>query len=159
MPILVPSSNSLAPDDYALIDTEHERLERLLSDIEDTCWHLDSQHGCNSCSSLKFASCYGRLPSFLHDLIEITDKHFHHEESIMLSRPHVTEEYEYFRVHRQAHINIMLALRDVASDCVSLLQQKIIADGYRQLYRRVSNLFEDHEHAFDIPFIQSTYAN
>ena len=159
MTILVPSFKSLSPDDYILIEREHEQLERFLSDIEDTCWHLDNQLGCNSCDSLKFASCYGRLPSFLHDLTEITYKHFSHEESIMLNRPHVTEEYEYFRVHRQAHINIMLALKEIAGECASLLQQRIIANGYRQLYQKVSNLFEDHDHSFDDPFIRSTYAS
>lgn len=159
MTILVPSIKSLPPDDYVLIEAEHERLERFLSDIKDTCCHLDNQLSCNSCSSLKFASCSGRLPSFLYDLIDITDKHFCHEESIMLSRPHLTEEYEYFRVHRQAHVNIMLALKKITVECASLLQGRVIADGYRQLHQRVSNLFEDHERLFDDPFIRSTYAS
>lgn len=159
MTTLVPSIKSLAPDDYALIESEHARMEWFLHDIKDTCLHLDDQLACDSCGSLKLASCYGRLPSFLHNLMEITDKHFHHEESIMLSRPHVTENYEYFRVHRQAHLDIMQALKEIAGDCASFLQQKVIADGYRQLYQRVSGLFEDHDRLFDDPFIQSTYAS
>lgn len=159
MTILVPSNKGLSPDDYVLIESEHAKLEKFLSDIEDTCLHLDSRLNCESCSSLKFASCYGRLPSFLYDLAEITDQHFYHEESIMLSRPHVTEEYEYFRVHRQAHVNIILALKEIAGECASLLKQRVIADGYRKLYQKVSDLFEDHERSFDAPFIRSTYAS
>lgn len=156
MNIIVPSIKSLTPDDYVVLEKEHARLERFLSDIEDTCWHLDNKLNCHGCGSLKFASCYGRLPSFLHDLSEITNKHFAHEESIMLARPHVTEDYEYFRAHRQAHIDIMVALRQIAGECTTLLNQGVIADGYRQLHQKVSHLFEDHEQAFDDPFIRST---
>jgi len=149
---------NLTPADYLLIEEEHAALEGLLSDLHDTCCNLDSLLSCESCSSEKLASCQGRLPSFSFDLIELAGRHFYHEESIMLSRPHVTEEYEYFRAHRQAHANIMRGLTVAVNACAALGKDGNTAEGYRQFCQKTSELLEEHNRAFDDPFIQSTKA-
>ena len=148
----------LASADYLLIEEEHARLDRLLHDLRDTCCNLDNLLNCEGCGNEKLASCRGRLPSFAHDIIDLTSKHFYHEESIMLSRPHVTEEYEYFRVHHQAHVDLMQKLYALLGECSSLDGQGSSAEGFRQFYKRLSGLLEEHDRCFDDPFIQSTKA-
>ena len=158
MIIPVQAIKNLAPADYFLIEEEHERLKSLLHDLHDTSCNLDNMLSCQSCSREKFASCRGHLPSFFHDLIDVAGKHFYHEESIMLSRPNVTEDYEYFRNHRQAHANIMRELDVIVSECSSLDKMEKTDESYRQFYKRLSDLFEEHDRSFDDPFIQSTLA-
>lgn len=153
----VENNKSLSPDDYKLIENEHKLLDRFLADLRDTCCNLDNQLDCSICSKERLASCRGRFSSFLYRLLETTSTHYYHEESIMLSRLHVTEKYEYFRAHRQAHIDIIEELRVIADECGSLNQQGRTADGYRQLYNKISNLFAEHDSSFDTPFIQSTH--
>src|SRR3972149_7675247 len=154
MVIHLQAVKKLAPADYLLIEEEHARLERLLHDLRDTCCNLDNLLSCQSCSSGKLASCRGRLPSFLYDVIDLSGNHYYHEESIMLSRPHVTEEYEYFRTHHQAHVDIMQKLNALVGECSSLDNQGSTAEGYRQFYKKLSDLFEEHDRCFDEPFIQ-----
>jgi len=158
MAIHVQSVSKLAPADYFLIEEEHARLKGLLHDLHDTCCNLDNLLSCQSCSSEKFASCRGRLPSYIHDLIDLVDMHFYHEESIMLSRPQVTVKYEYFRIHKQAHDSIMQELNSIVGECFSLDKLEKTAEGYRHFYKRLSDLFEEHDRCFDDPFIQSTKA-
>jgi len=74
----------------------------------------------------------------------------------MLSRPQVTVEYKYFRTHRQAHDNIMQELKSIAGECNSLDKLERTAEGYRHFYKKISDLFEEHDRCFDDPFIQST---
>ena len=158
MVIHLQAIRRLAPADYLLIEKEHAQLERFLYDIRDTCCNLDNLLNCQSCSSEKLASCRGRLPSFLHDVIELADKHFYHEETIMLSRPHITEEYEYFRIHHQAHEDIMKKLIALRGESSSLDKQGNTAEGYRLFYKKLSDLLEEHDRSFDDPFVQSTKA-
>ena len=74
----------------------------------------------------------------------------------MLSRPNVTENYEYFRAHRQAHADIVRKLDAVVSNCFTLAAHKTTAEIYHLFYKSISNLFEEHDRAFDDPFLQST---
>jgi len=156
MVIHVQAIKNLSPEDYLLIEKEHSRLRWFLCDLHETCCNLGNQLSCQSCTTVKSASCRGRLPSFFHDLIDLAGKHFYHEESIMLGRPNVTEDYGYFRSHRQAHEKIMYELHSIVAECASLTNQGNTAESYRQLYKRVLNLFEEHDRSFDDPFIQST---
>ena len=149
-------SKSLAADDYMQIEKEHKQLDRFLSDLRETCCNLDNELTCTSCTKEKLASCRGRFSSFIYRLLEITVTHYHHEESIMLSRSHVTEKYEYFRAHRQAHVDIIDELKILTDECAALNQQNMTAEGYRLLYTQISILFHEHERSFDSPFIEST---
>jgi len=158
MVIHLQAVKKLAPADYLLIEEEHARLERLLHDLRDTCCNLDNLLSCQSCSSGKLASCRGRLPSFLFDVIDLSSRHYSHEESIMLSRPNVTENYEYFHMHQQAHADIMQKLNTLVDECSSLDKQENTDESYRQLFKKLSDLFDDHDRTFDEPFIQSTKA-
>ena len=150
--------NQLAPADYAIIEQEHKLLEKYLSDIRDACdcSHEDSLLDCQACDREKQTSCQGRLPSFLFHIIDLASKHFDHEETIMLGRPHVTETYEYFRVHRQAHIDIMQKLQALSDEYLSARSKRNVAEIYHHFYKEISGMFEEHDHLFDDPFIEST---
>jgi hemerythrin len=148
----------LSAADYHLIEKEHAQLERFLSDLDATCCNLNNSLDCQHCGTGKLASCRGRLPSFMHHVVELADKHFYHEESIMLSRPNVTEDYSYFRIHQQAHEDIMKKLIALRGECALLDSRGNTAEGYRQFYKNLSHLLEEHDRNFDDPFIQSTKA-
>lgn len=156
MPIHQNNIKALSDADYQQIKLEHERLERYLADLRETCCNLDNEIGCDGCGSEKLASCHGRMHSFLHDLLDITGKHFVNEEKIMLSRPHVNEDYAYYRMHHQAHLQIMKALKSVAEQCGKLDREGATAAAYRELFGKISVLFDEHSRSFDDPFIQST---
>ena len=156
MPIHQNNIKSLSAEDYRQIAREHARLERYLADLRETCQNLDNTLGCDTCGREKLASCHGRMHSFLHDLLDITGKHFVNEEAIMLSRPHVTEDYGYYRMHHQAHLQIMKALKGLVEQCGLLDRQGATDAAYRELFGKISVLFEEHDRAFDDPFIQST---
>jgi hemerythrin len=145
----------LAPADYIIIEEEHEQLKKFLDDLHDTCYHLDTLVKQGN-ESEKTATYRGRLPSFLFYVTELATKHFKHEEAIMLSRPNVTEEYVYFRAHKQAHEEILENLDILVDKCFSLDTQVNIAEIYHQFHKKLSDLFEEHDRAFDDPFIQST---
>ncbi|MCE9633841.1 MAG: hypothetical protein K8Q92_06610 [Methylophilales bacterium] len=153
------SIKKLADEDYFQIEMEHASLEKLLNDLTDSCCNLHNQFGCQGCGEGKLAACRGRFPSFFHDLIEIVGNHFYHEETIMLNRPHVTEGYEYFRAHRAAHTNIMRSLSSLIGECSTLDKLGKTAESYRHFYNKLSTLLEEHNVAFDVPFIESTRNN
>lgn len=150
------SVKSLPQEDYVQIEKEHTRLREVLSELKGTCCNIQNQLGCEGCSQEKHAACIGQLNSFFYNLVNLAFNHFSHEELIMLKRPHVTTEYEYFRNHKQAHQTILLDLDRVVSTCRSFKQKGQAAEAYRLLHRNVSKLFAEHDQSFDDPFIQST---
>jgi hypothetical protein len=156
MVIHVQAIKNLNPDDYIQIEDEHLRIQKYVTDLRNTCSNLTNNLECPSCSREKWGSCRGLLPSFFYDLIALIGRHFSNEESIMLSRPHVTEDYEYFREHRKAHYDIMHQLQEIIGESNSLGSQGSTADSYRHLHSRILLLFEEHDSTFDDPFIQST---
>jgi hemerythrin len=149
---------NLGTEDYLVIAKEHALLEKFLDDLRDACacCKLGEQVNCTTCDAEMRASCQGRLPSFLYYVIDLAAKHFDHEEKIMLSRPHVTKDYEYFRVHHQAHVEIMQKLNALIDQCFSLDENTDTGSVYRQFHQALSELFNQHDHAFDDPFIEST---
>ena len=104
----------LAAADYIMIEQEHEQLKRFLDDLQDTCRRLDTLFTQETASE-QIATYRGRLPSFLFYVTELAAKHFSHEEAIMLTRPNVTVNDKYFRMHQQSHNEIMQKL-DVLVD-------------------------------------------
>ncbi len=152
--------NKLAPADYLVIEKEHKSLEKYLSDLREACAcsSLDKISNCQTCDHEKQTSCLGRLPSFLFHIIDLASVHFDHEETIMLSRPHVTEHYEYFRAHHQAHVDILHNLQALVDECLSLRNQGNTPEIYRQFFEKISYMFEEHDRVFDDPFIESTIA-
>jgi len=153
--------NKLAPADYLLIEKEHKLLEKYLSDLRDACTYSNSDKlpDCQNCDPEKQASCQGRLPSFLFFIIELAAKHFDHEETIMLSRAHVTKECEFFRIHQQAHADILHKMDTLVGECFSLGKQSYNAKIYSQLYKKLSDMLEEHDRDFDDPFINFTKAD
>lgn len=155
MVLHVHAVKQLAPEDYMLIEEEHLRLLRLLDNLRSTCRNINRQDNCQSCTREQLATCRGRLVSFFHNVIDISINHFGHEESIMLRLEHTTKEHEDICNHQQAHRNILHALDTIVSECASLDAQGRTAEAYRQLYRRLSEIFNEHNRLFDDPFIQS----
>lgn len=158
MSVHTKAIKELAPADYLIIEKEHAQLEKFLIDLRDACAcsTLDKLPDCKACDHEKQTSCQGRLPSFLFYVIDLAANHFSHEESIMLSRPHVTEQYEYFRIHQQAHADIMQKLNALVDEYFSLGTQNSAAEIYIRFYKELSDLFEEHDRSFDDPFILST---
>jgi hemerythrin len=158
MAVHIQAIKALAPADYLLIEREHALLENFLHDLRSACAcsNLDNTPDCKRCDHEMQASCKGRLPSFLYYLIELAANHFEHEEAIMLSRPHVTESYEYFRIHQQAHVEIMRKLNALVDECFTLDNDHNPAEVYIRFYEQLSAIFEEHDQAFDDPFILST---
>ena len=147
----------LAPAEYKLIKDEHLRLHDTLKNLRDTCRNLNNQRTCESCSREQIATCQGRLVSFCYNIINIATNHFNHEESIMLRLSLVTKKYEDFRIHQQEHNNILNELNAKVGQCASLDAQGKTSDAYRQLYKRMSELFDEHARLLDDPFIRSTW--
>lgn len=149
---------ALAPADYLMIEKEHQQLDKFLRDLKDacSCSKLDSRPDCKRCDHEMQTSCQGRLPSFLYYVIDLAANHFDHEEAIMLSRPHVTENYEYFRIHQQAHAGIMQQLNALVEECFALKDGVNTAEVYMRFYKKLSDIFEAHDKSFDDPFILST---
>lgn len=145
----------LAVADYIMIEQEHEQLKRFLDDLQDTCRRLDTLFTQETASE-QIATYRGRLPSFLFYVTELAAKHFSHEEAIMLTRPNVTVNDKYFRMHQQSHNEIMQKLDVLVDECFSLDAKVSIAEIYHQFHQKLSALFEEHDRAFDDPFIQST---
>ncbi|MFA7350046.1 MAG: hypothetical protein WC009_04760 [Methylotenera sp.] len=149
---------ALSPADYLIIEKEHLLLHKFLIDLRNTCAcsNLNQHSDCVRCDHEKMTSCQGRLPSYLFYISDLAARHFEHEEQIMLSRPHVTEQYEYFRMHCQAHQEIMDKLQALTDACFSMDSTNDPAETYRQFHQELSDMFEEHDRAFDDPFIQST---
>lgn len=136
------------------IEAEHKQLDVFLDDLRDTCCNLDNNADCGTCLNETHACCHGRLPSFIHDLREICEKHFEHEELLLLAKSQSAEPYEYYLAHKQAHAEIMQMLKSMQTECTSLNRQGLTAQGYRLLYRKVSSLFDEHNRLFDDRYIQ-----
>jgi len=153
------SLKKLTTEDYFQIEIEHTRVQKMLADLSDICCNLDNLLSCQDCREGKLAACKGLLPSFFHDLIDLIGNHFYHEESIMLNRPHITEENEFFIAHRASHTNIMRSLSSLIGECSKLDKLGKTAESYRHFYNKLSTLLEEHNVAFDVPFIESTRKN
>ena len=155
MPYHPPEIHGLQPSDLELISRDHKLIELFLEDLGETCVNLDNQLSCDNCGKAKHASCNGRIHSFLHDLLDINDKHFAHEETIMLHRPNVTEESLRFRAHRHAHGYLMEDLKELVRACRVLMAKGQTDQAYRLLYTSYTEIIEAHNNNFDDPFIQS----
>jgi hemerythrin len=153
-----PAVKNLGSKDYQLIGKEHDQLKQFLAELATACAcaRIDKSTEHSDCDPEKQASCQGRLPSYLYYVLDLAAKHFDHEEQIMLSRPHVTEDYPYFRLHRLAHVEILQNLNDLVDKCFSLDQTAKAAEIYQQFHQELSDMFAAHDRAFDDPFIEST---
>lgn len=148
----------LDPADYLVIEVEHRLLEKYLNDLRDACAcsNIANLPDCRICDHEQQSSCQGRLPSYLIHIIDLAREHFDHEETIMQSRPPASSKYEYFRIHQQAHTDLLQELYELSEECLSLRNEGNAAEIYSQFYEKLSDLFEEHDRDFDDPFIAST---
>ena len=149
--------NALALADFRVIEKEHVQLEKFLTDLRRACAcsNLETLNNCQCCNHEKMSSCQGRLTSFLFYVLDIASRHFDHEEIIMLSRPHITKQHKHFVIHRQAHEDILKKLNIFVNECILPGNNNHISQIYHQFYRKIYDLFEEHDDCFNNPFIQS----
>ncbi|MBZ4200733.1 MAG: hypothetical protein LAC66_02415, partial [Methylotenera sp.] len=68
----------------------------------------------------------------------------------------ISENNGYFRVHRQAHLDIIKTLQGLSDNHFSANKKTNTAEVYRLFYGKIAALFEEHDRLFDDPFIEST---
>jgi hypothetical protein len=152
--IHVEALKRLAPEEFMEINEEHLRLKNTLINLSATCHNLNNQLDCQSCDREQVATCQGRLISFFYNIINFSTTHFKHEESIMLRQPGITRNDAHFLLHQQAHIDLLNALDKIISDSDALYAKGKTAEAYRQLFRKISEQFEEHDRAFDSIYVR-----
>ena len=155
MMIANPIVTKISDEDYALLEAEHERLNQYLLDLEDTCAHLSGLRDCGLCDPDLAAACAGRMPSFLHDLLDMTEKHFFHEEAVMVQMLNHDNNNEHLKAHRRAHMQILRATHQVISEASELNRQGETSQAYRLLFTKMTKLLNEHTSIFDMPFVES----
>ncbi|MDX1916094.1 MAG: hypothetical protein SFU55_10955 [Methylophilus sp.] len=149
----------MSAEDFELIQTEHERLHRYISNLEETCIHLQDGLTCNSCDREKRASCHGRVPSFLYVLHELAEKHFYHEEFIMVKRLQSDQSNDYFEKHKRAHKLVLDAFHQAIIEADAHYEHGKIAEAYKSLHAKVMHELKTHANEYDDPFIKSMLKN
>jgi hypothetical protein len=150
--------NLLAPADLKIIEDEHAELNIFLQDLlaACSCGKLNKLNNSDFCDQEKVSSCQGRLTSFLTYGIYIVSKHFEHEESIILDTLHMTKQHELFRLHQNAHEEILQKFNDYVRAWTSIARGNNTHIIYSQFYKVLNNLLNEHDHKFDAPFIRFT---
>jgi hemerythrin len=147
-------SSELSAEERLLLDEEHARLERFLADLRDTCENFSAEGDCFSCSRAQVATCQGRLNSFNYDFLDLVAEHFENEEAIMLNSLKAADEDVYFLRHRAEHVRLMTEVKDLMRESADLSRQGNPSEAIRRLERKVAEMFGDHAHVFDVPFLQ-----
>lgn len=147
--IHVEALKNLSPEDFNEIHEEHLRLNSSLRLLCTTCHNLNNELDCQSCDRQKWATCQGRLISFFYNVINFSSNHFKHEESIMLRQASATKDDDDYLRHRQAHVDMLTAIEVIISDCALLDAAGKTDEAYRQLCKRMSAQFQDHDRMFD----------
>lgn len=156
MPQLNQGLTRLSANDQHAIEAQHARLERLLTDLRDTCSKFSSHVDCQLCSREEVACCQGRLPSFLYDFLDLVAEHFETEEQIMgqLLQPSETAYSEYLRHHREEHANLMREVKQLILQSRELSTQGNTGEAIRLFYQLISHRFSEHAHSFDDPLLK-----
>ena len=142
-------SFALLPADRRMIDEDHERLERFIRDLHDTCAELESADDCGDCDRERVASCQGRLTSFLYDFLDIMDNHFETEEKLMEACLTTPEQREYVHGHKAAHEKLRREVKVLLRELAEMNKQGSTMMAIRQFYRQVAVMFGNHAHEFD----------
>jgi hypothetical protein len=148
----------LAPEDLEVIEKGHAELNNFLQELRNacSCSKLNKLNNSDICDNEKISSCQGRLSSFLAYGFYIVSKHFDHEENIILNTLHISKQHELFRLHQNAHEEILQKFNENVRDWRSITSSKNTHIIYDQFYKVLNNLLKEHEHKFDKPFIKFT---
>lgn len=131
-----------------MVHRDHAKLQQYLRDVEDTCTQLNSLQGCRHCSTNRQAVCQGRISSFLFDLIDITNRHFLHEELLMAEAADKIDDTTR-QAHHLAHANITHAINELYAQSAKSAEQGRYHETYQRLYMTLTELFSEHEQMFD----------
>lgn len=138
------------------IQQDHAHILQFLSSINETCPYLAKTDYCASCTSEQKSLCASRAASYLYDLLDLPARHFLHEEAMMLLLPRGSDTESQLQAHREAHAQILQAVRETYSICLALRDQGHLNQMYRLLHGRIEVIFTAHEDVFDRPFLACT---
>lgn len=156
MAMHIQAIKNLFSEDYQLIEKEHLLLNEVINYLQGICCNLNNQFGCQGCTREKHASCQGQLTSIIYNLTHLADLHLTQEMSIIRRRLHASADTGHFHSHHQAHANLTRELHEIFTGSVSLSKRGETAEGFRQLYKKMSELFALHDKMFDAPFVRQT---
>ncbi len=154
MPPPVQNIIPLAASDRQLIEEEHARLERFLTELCDTCIEFRTFSDCHGCDRERVASCRGRLPSFFHDFHDLIAEHFDNEERIMRSYLKEAHENEYIKLHNEEHAKLMREVKQLIQEAAAQTEQGNVVAAIQQFHKSITSRFGEHTHAFDRVLLQ-----
>lgn len=147
---------SLSKEEFSRIAREHRQLVKFVQELKKACACAmqDDQGTKLSCNSENKASCAGRFPSYLYHVIDLTTRHFIHEEMIMLEQTHIDRDNQLFIKHHKAHVSVLNKLHHMIDEYFSQINDVPISKLYRGFYTDITTLFDKHDKAFDNPFFK-----
>lgn len=147
---------SLSKEEFSRIAREHRQLVKFVQELEKACEcaQQDAHASKLKCNSEDKASCAGRFPSYLYHVIELTSRHFIHEEMIMLEQTHIDKDNQQFIKHHKAHVSVLNKLHNMIDEYFSEINDVPISALYRRFYTDITSLFDKHDRAFDNPFFK-----
>lgn len=88
------------------MDDGHHQLARLIEKVGSVCCNsLDSDCGCDDCPGKDPKACFDSLVEIGREIMVRMIDHFHHEDELMKSLPHIQSTREHCLAHRQEHVN------------------------------------------------------
>jgi|GEM_PF-4759181 len=136
-------------DNFVQLHEEHKRIFNLLDDLAATCVHLDDELSCADCSRAQHGVCHGRLPSFLHDLIDLCAVHFYREECLIEQELIDSSIHAALKTHHKAHIVLLRRISQLSMSVSALHRQHMTDQAYRDFSHEISALLEEHDQQFD----------
>lgn len=147
----------LDPDDRALIDAEHARLEQFMLDLRDTCENFGKYGDCYQCAQAQIATCQGRVTSFFYDFMDLITEHVENEETIMRHTLANPDEDKHFQAHQVEHVRLLRDMRELMRVSSVHARQGNPSASIRLLFLKVSELFGEHARRFDSEFLGHTH--
>ena len=145
---------ALSMGDRQSIELEHVRLARFMSDLRATCSEFSSSADCQDCAKEKVASCQGQLPSFFYDYLDLLEEHFDNEERILLGVIKTQDERVHLRLHHDEHMRLLRQVKQLIQEASTMSRQGNVAAAIFQFYQQITDIFSEHDRAFDATFMR-----
>ncbi len=147
---------SLSKEEFSRIAREHRQLVKFVQELKNACACAaqDADTPKLKCNSEDKASCAGRFPSYLYHVIDLTSRHFIHEEMIMLEQKDIDRDHQLFIKHHKAHVSVLNKLHQMIDEYFSEINDVPISELYQRFYHDIASLFDKHDKAFDNPFFK-----
>lgn len=140
----------ITEDGLRSIEDEHAPLAASLKGMRDMCgWFFDKEHECTNCKGERMASCQGLLPSFAHDILELTIRHFENEEAIMAGIQKTSIRKLDIEAHKRAHLQLLRELEGMLQRMKSMNSQGLTAKAVWDFHQEALLLSSEHTRLFD----------